>query len=478
MERERLFSPCTRLHDLLRENQDYLDLNIRHHIENIKEFNLDVSTEELLSAESAFTYVDLYAMLGNGETTAWLTPDAAIARRDGPVDKCWMQLREPYRFLFDINDEQNMVAFSSSPEHLLEICDVVLRLLAASDVHSVILRCYNGVLISAPPLAYLMEKCESLKLLSFYEIEMDETHCRALGTCSRPDLEIVLKHCNLTNAGTSALVEALGRNQGPTELAYCRTDYSVLADGLRGNSRLKSFRPPDFNSEVSNRKVLAIADALRENRGLADLDLSAHLFKENNETWSVICDALKTHPTLEVLNLSSAFIFAMITPEVIRSRIQALLDMMKVNLSIDTIQLPAPYIHHELFRGSVIPYLETNRLRPRLLAIQKTRPIAYRAKVLGRALLSARTDANSFWMLLSGNAEIAFPSKAATATPAVNQPASATAAATASASATATLSPTTGAASTVSASAIGGDATANVGEKRKARPYSHQGLVD
>jgi hypothetical protein len=29
---------------------------------------------------------------------------------------------------------------------------------------------------------------------------------------------------------------------------------------------------------------------------------------------------------------------------------------------------------------------------------------------LGRALLSARTDANWFWMLLSGNAEVAFPS--------------------------------------------------------------------
>jgi hypothetical protein len=42
-------------------------------------------------------------------------------------------------------------------------------------------------------------------------------------------------------------------------------------------------------------------------------------------------------------------------------------------------------------------------------AITETRPIAFRAKVLGRALLAARTDANRFWMLLSGNAEVAFP---------------------------------------------------------------------
>ncbi len=53
----------------------------------------------------------------------------------------------------------------------------------------------------------------------------------------------------------------------------------------------------------------------------------------------------------------------------------------------------------------------------RVIAIQKTRPIAYRAKVLGRALLSLRTDPNRFWMLLIGNAEIAFPSMTANLPP-------------------------------------------------------------
>jgi hypothetical protein len=87
--------------------------------------------------------------------------------------------------------------------------------------------------------------------------------------------------------------------------------------------------------------------------------------------------------------------------------------MMKDNISIHTIHLPSmihlPSTIHlhpdEIFRKSVIPYLETNRLRPRLLAIQKARPIPYHAKLLGRALLSARDDANSVWIILSGNAE-------------------------------------------------------------------------
>jgi hypothetical protein len=50
----------------------------------------------------------------------------------------------------------------------------------------------------------------------------------------------------------------------------------------------------------------------------------------------------------------------------------------------------------------------------------KKSPIPFRAKVVGRALLAARTDANSFWMILSGHAEVAFPSRTATIAPAAD----------------------------------------------------------
>jgi hypothetical protein len=100
--------------------------------------------------------------------------------------------------------------------------------------------------------------------------------------------------------------------------------------------------------------------------------------------------------------------------------------MMKMNMSIHTIHLNDHYLDHELFQGSVIPYLATNKLRPRMRAIQKTRPIPYRAGVLGRALLSARTDVNSFWMLLSGNAEVGFAPTTVTTTLVTNLPTSST----------------------------------------------------
>jgi hypothetical protein len=486
---ERLFSPCTRSRDLVESQGGRVSRESR-----LRELNLDVSADEFLSAERGFKYADLIAMLANGNTVAWLTPHAAVALADERVLETWScHLR------FNADGEEIYI-LARSPEHLLEICDVVLRLLAASVVHSVLLRKVgtSGALINAPALAYLMEQCQSLEVLKLDQVALDEDHCRVLGGYSRPGLEIELIHCKLTSAGTSVLVEVLGRNQGPTKLDYCEIDNFVLANGLRGNSCLKSLRPrTSSDPEVRNREVLAIADALKENKGLAILNLWYRRISMSDEAWGAVCDSLKTHPTLEVLHLDSD---AFEDPAVLKSRIQALLAMMKMNLSLHTIHLHHRLRRHELFRGSVIPYLETNRLRPRLLAIQKTRPITFRAKVLGRALLAVRTDPNRFWMLLSGNAEVAFPPKNATiAAAAANLPTPAATAATstttnvagvaasvmaalpttvvtgslpiaAAAAATSATPPSTASASDPTVAAAANVSTPSAGQKRKERP--------
>jgi hypothetical protein len=150
-----------------------------------------------------------------------------------------------------------------------------------------------------------MEHCRSLKVLTLLGLEMDEDHCRVLGAYSRPDLEIILHLCTITSAGASALTEVLGRNQGPTKLDRCDIDNLVLADGLRGKSRLKDLIPLLSNSnEVSSRQVLAIAGALRENVGLVDLNLGHRLL--SYEAWVAICDSLKAHPTWRSCILRSA----------------------------------------------------------------------------------------------------------------------------------------------------------------------------
>jgi hypothetical protein len=470
---ERLFSPCTRLHKILK-SQGVLEEPEAPIPERLQELNLDVSTEELLSAENASTYADLYAMLGDMNTVAWLTPHAAVAREHQRLVNAFEVLDGFYPFYFSA-DGIDIVATARSLEHLFEICDVVVRLLAGSVVQSVCVSHWRSLdgFINAPTLAYLMEQCQSLKSLTLKRLKMDENHIRVLGAYSRPGLEIVLSYCRLTSAGASALVDVLGRNQGPTKLYQCQIDNFVFANGLRANSRLKSLttRTSD-NLEVRDRELLEISGALRENKGLVELNLMCDGVSVNDETWGVICDSLNNHPTLEVLNLRAAGGMAALAPAVLKSRIQALVDMLKINMSIRTIHLNDCYSQHEFY--SIVPYLETNRLRPRVHAIQKTRPIPYRVKVLGRALFAVRTDPNHFWMLLSGNAEVAFPSTAATTTSAANLPTTATAAATSNATpvaATAAVIVTaTHAASATSASAAAHVASPTAHQKRKARP--------
>jgi hypothetical protein len=343
------------------------------HPELLQELNLDVSIQELLSAERAFTYADVYAILGNQNAVVWLTPHAFIVLANERGDKCSFNLQDDYRLRFNV-DGKYIHVLAHFSEAYSEIANIVFRLLAASVVHSVILdtwRFLDETFFNATSLAYLMEQCHSLKAFTLKKFALDEDNIRVLGEFSKPDLEIKLDQCQITGATATVLAQVLGRNQGPTKLDYCYIDNFALADGLRGNSRLKSLRPRlSINPEDGNQELLAIAGALEENTGLVHLDIR---YRDRSN-------------------------------------------------------------HYELWRGTITPYLEANRARPRVYAIQKARPIAYRTKILGRAHLAALTDVNRFWMLLSGNVEIAFPlTMTATTTPAATLPTLATAAATSNA---------------------------------------------
>jgi hypothetical protein len=139
------FSPCSRycIIEIL-ESQDGLVARFRDpNLELLRERNLNVSTEEFLSAERAFTFADLYAMLGNEDTVVWLTPHAAVVRNHGKAEDACNYIDEPCRFCCS--------ASTNSPEPVIEICDVVLRLLAVSVVHSVNIDdwiCLGGELIN------------------------------------------------------------------------------------------------------------------------------------------------------------------------------------------------------------------------------------------------------------------------------------------------------------------------------------------
>jgi hypothetical protein len=98
------------------------------------------------------------------------------------------------------------------------------------------------VFCNALSFTHLVDQCQSPKALTLEHTSIDEEHCRVLGNMSKPGSQIELEGCTIEGAAAEALAEVLGRNQRPTKLDFCHIDYSVLANGFRGNSRLKSLR--------------------------------------------------------------------------------------------------------------------------------------------------------------------------------------------------------------------------------------------
>jgi hypothetical protein len=76
-------------------------------------------------------------MIESKNAVAWLTPHAVVAREDGAGASAGGQLEKYLYFRFNADGKEINAFARSHYEHLLEISDVVLRLLAASVVHTV-----------------------------------------------------------------------------------------------------------------------------------------------------------------------------------------------------------------------------------------------------------------------------------------------------------------------------------------------------
>jgi hypothetical protein len=82
-----------------------------------------------------------------------------------------------------------------------------------------------------------------------------------------------------------------------------------------------------------------------------------------------------------------------------------LADMVQRNIVLHTIILSEGERDEQIYTGSILPYLETNLYRPRVLAVKQTTERPFREKVLGRALYCVKSNPNLVWMFLSENVD-------------------------------------------------------------------------
>jgi hypothetical protein len=208
------------------------------------------------------------------------------------------------------------IVFARSHRAFMEICDVVLRLLAASVVHSAILKTTGLAAWMNASFGVSDGALPSLKCLTLEKLSMDESHCRAwhlFETRSRDRAETL----SITGAGASA-GGGPGR-KGTDEAisvkltcAYSRMGYAEIVVW-----KIEQLLSQNF--DVGNREFVRCRRPRRK-EGLVSLHL-LHGFTMGDRTWDAVCNSLKKHPTLQLLNIRSAPT-QMLAAAVLESRIK------------------------------------------------------------------------------------------------------------------------------------------------------------
>jgi hypothetical protein len=364
------------------------------------------------------------------EDMVWLTPEAYVITPRKEDD--YLARGFPwsvYLIITPIREEKQVDYDSLSlTVHARELtaaasaCEFLLCLLTRSQQHNIYIGngyCPDGKYrpsfpIAGPTLSNFFQEIHHRKV-TLAGFTLNEDQCHALATVSSPDLEINLERCTLQEVPgdtgcQDACIECLQRNRGPTTLDRCLISNRILTSALTGNTRVVKLRicgkPVPDNAGMST-----LFQSLPKMRGLVELNLHNHYIIDDN--WHILCESLKTHRTLTSLDLRCAqpWNAAPITNEEKLQRTCAIAEMLEVNTVLHTINLYPFTIDESIYTEFVTPSLETNRYRPRVLAIKQADDRSRRA-LLGRALQSelVRNKANLLWMFLSENADTAIES--------------------------------------------------------------------
>jgi hypothetical protein len=232
--------------------------------------------------------------------------------------------------------------------------------------------------------------------------DLDTCHCRAIDTLTRTDLRIELYCCVPSESGGDILLECIRQNREPSGLLECRIDPRRLADAMRGNNSVTALAP---HGECSDEERLVLVQALAENEGLETLDWSS--VPISDEMWIALWQSVARHPKLHelVLPQESSTWRDGNTDAQKTLRMQTMVDALRVNTVLLTIDLRRDDFDEEILDSTIYPLLLANRYRPRVGAISEEEG-PWRRKLLGRALGSVSSSPSLIWMFLSDNANV------------------------------------------------------------------------
>ena len=236
---------------------------------------------------------------------------------------------------------------------------------------------------SGSALSRFLTQSHCPKLIFFY-FELNEEHCRTLVATEdlRNDLAITLRCCLLTAEGEPILFDGIRRNRGPTSIDQCcHFNTRPFAEALRGNTRIKCLSI-SLQERIDAEDNHFLLQTLAENLGIEKLNLGGSAITD--EGWSIMCQSLATHPALKQHNLVSTASHdagsrrrhtnggLLMTEARKTQRTQCLVEMSKANTVVKHIRMNDEEDDETFWQNEIMPRLEMNELRSRIVAVKKT----------------------------------------------------------------------------------------------------------
>jgi hypothetical protein len=237
-----------------------------------------------------------------------------------------------------------------------------------------------------------------LQTLEFNEFHFAEEHCRALATLQRRDLEVILGSCILDpQDAEDDFIEWFRHNQVVTELTNCEMESSIYC-AFSGNNSVKELLIGYYEEQTRS-----MFRALPGNMGIEHLTV---LYVVTTATWRLLFRSLSTHPRIKLLSLSNMVLvsYGSSSAESRSTVMDAMLQMLRRNTVVQTIELPRAFNDEEEYQNLILPRLEMNRscFEVQRRAVKRADP-SIRPQLLGRALHMVRYNPELVFIFLSEN---------------------------------------------------------------------------
>jgi hypothetical protein len=185
-------------------------------------------------------------------------------------------------------------------------------------------------------------------------------------------------------------------------------DWRILAESLRGNTSVKTIVQPGGigGRKLNDDEFRVLAEALGDNQGLLKFfPRGQHI---NDENWKVLCQSLRSHPTLETLDLSGTYhdLNVGISDASKKHRCNCIVDLLRFNTVLRSVHLTRNERDEIIWSESILLHLETRSYLPLVLEIKAVVDQPRRSKLFGRALNTVKTKPYLLYLFLSGNIDI------------------------------------------------------------------------